>query len=104
MLTAVLGHALVMWVLCSMAAIMSMHVLPDLQLVQGILLAAAHSCNLHLFVCRKSTISLAMMLILQRGTSNLPCHIQHQMQWLYVLALMKAAAAQGMDNSCGFPF
>ena len=90
-----------------MAAIMSVCVLPELQLAQGDLLSVAYSCNLHFSVSGHNTISLAMVLLLQRGICSCLEHatFYSASDAMIVLALMKAAAAQGTENICGlFPF
>lgn len=63
-----------MWVLCSMAAIVSMHAFPELQLVQGVLLAVAHSCNLHSTLRGHSIISLAEVSLLQSSICSRFAH------------------------------
>jgi len=84
----------VIWVLCSVAAIMSVRVFAELQLVQGVLLADAHSCSLHLSVRGHNTISFAMVLLLQRGICS--C-LAHAMSYSASDAVIVCA---GADESC----
>lgn len=82
------------WVLCSVPAIVSVRVFAELHLVQGVLLSVAYSCSLHMFVGHHNTISLAMVLVLQRGLRSCFAHT------ISYSASDAVTVCAGADGSC----